>query len=67
MISQVSSICCSYVADGCINGGQLAYFSSFTIVRGVMEHHIKEFDIYLLNVFHNSFMGVLAANYKGVK
>lgn len=29
--------------------------------------HIKEFDIYLLSVFHNSFMGVLAANYKGVK
>ena len=30
-----------YVADGCINGGQLAYFSSFTIVRGVMEHLIE--------------------------
>ena len=47
--------------------GRFAYFSSFTIVRGVMEHHIKEFDIYLINVFHNSFMEVLAANYKGVK
>ena len=56
-----------YVTDGCINGGQLTYFSSFTIVRGVMEHHIKEFDIYFINVFHNSFMGVLATNYKGVK
>ena len=56
-----------YVADGCINGGQLANFPSFTTVRGVMEHHIKEFDIYLLNVFHNSFLGVLATNYKGVK
>ena len=30
-----------YVADGCINGGQLAYFSSFKIVRGVMEHLIE--------------------------
>ena len=32
-----------------------------------MKHHIKEFDIYLIDVFHNSFMGVLAVNYKGVK
>ena len=59
-----------YVTDGCINGGQLAYFVSFTIVRGVMEHHIKEFDIYLIyliKVFHNSFMEALAANYRGVK
>ena len=35
-----------YVADGCINNGQLAYFSSFTIVDftivgGVMEHLIE--------------------------
>ena len=28
----------TYVVDGCINGGQLAYFSSFTMVRGVTEH-----------------------------
>ena len=56
-----------YAADGCINGGQPAYFSSFTILRGIMEHHIKEFDIYLLNMYHKSFMGVLAVNYKGVK
>ena len=35
-----------YVADGCINGEQLAHFPSFTIVRGIMEeHHIKELDI----------------------
>ena len=35
-----------YVADGFINNGQLAYFSSFTIVGftivgGVMEHLIE--------------------------
>ena len=30
-----------YVADGCINGGKLAYLSLFTIVRGVMEHLIE--------------------------
>ena len=30
-----------YVADGCTNGGLLAYFSSFTIVKGAMEHLIE--------------------------
>ena len=28
-----------------INGGKVAYFSSFTIVRGVMEHPWKKFKL----------------------